>query len=453
MNKMTMYGLLPVWAQQLACSYEGCRIMRQRYNAQFWAELTAYRERAYNPRKELLGFLKAVRSVPVYRDVLTPSFFAEASEGNVQQMVTTHFPIIDKGFVKKNLERIVNHDCRESMFIARTSGTTGGGLVFPETQRAEKRQWAVWWRYRLGLGIEFGTWMGWFGGKLIIMPDSHRVPYWRINRPGRQVMFSSFHLTRQTVKYYCGEIREKQLPWLHGYPSHIAKLAALMVDSGQKPIECVRFVTTGAENLIGNQVKLIQQAFPNAIVRNHYGQAEGMANLSQDKNGEWQMDDDFAFMEFIPIDKEDPARCRIVGTNFCNPAFPLIRYDSGDVAVVEKDETGRIRVVTIEGRTANVIRGPAGEEINEARLSIVLHDFNNIVEAQFHQKSPTNVDLWIVKNSAYCESDEKLLKQNIATNFGNNIQVQLKYVDSIARTKSGKLKLVVVEEGMQGGER
>lgn len=145
------------------------------------------------------------------------------------------------------------------------------------------------------------------------------------------------------------EIERRKLSWLHGNASRLCYLSRLIVEKGVEPIRCVRFVTTASENLLPQNVAEIQRAFPAAMIRTHYGMTEGVANFSQTRDGTWRIDDDFAHVEFIPIDPKEPERCRIVGTNFSNPAFPLIRYDMGDIAVV-KWKGGRPILQYIEGR-------------------------------------------------------------------------------------------------------
>lgn len=431
------YDKAPVWVQNLMCSVKGGIIKRRRYGEQFYSELTAFEQGQYNPTAELKSFLEFAKNIPYYKETY------DANPGKKGEELLKVFPIITKADVKAHLNAIVNEDCTEPKFEMRTSGTTGGGLVFPYTVRMENKHWAIWWRYRRRLGIELDTWCGWFGGKRIINPNDKKAPYWRINKPGRQVMYSSLHLTKDTVKAFYDDIKLRKLPWLHGYPSHIAKFAALALDVGLEPLIEVKWVTTGAENLLGNQFALMQQMFPNAMIRQHYGLMEGVANISQDKEGEWVVDDDFAYVEFIPVSEDNPNVCRIVGTGFSNPAFPLIRYDTGDIATIERNADGSVNVISIDGRSSNVLKGPDGFEINEARLSIVLHDFNNIVEAQFVQHSLTDIDLLIVKNSSYNENDENKLQDNITECFDKRMNVNIKYVEEVEKTKSGKLRLVV----------
>lgn len=445
MGLQKLYDISPVWVQNLMCSLKGYMISKRRYGKQFVEELELLERRAYSPRKELYKFLCQASELPIYKERI-----GEVTEENVYDVVSK-MPVIDKLYVKKNLEGLTNKNCNQPLFMMRTSGTTGGGLVFPYTVRMENKHWAVWWRYRRALGINLDTWCGWFGGKRIVDPNNHRPPFWRINKPGRQVMFSSTHLTNETVGLYHSEIRKRELTWLHGYPSHLAKFSALALDQALEPLTIVKFVTTGAENLVGNQMILIQKMFPNAIIRQHYGLMEGVANISQDHEGKWIIDDDFAYVEFLPVDgtelKADgkEVTCRIIGTGFSNPAFPLIRYDTGDLAEVCLKEDGSYDITRIDGRSSNVLKGPDGFEINEAQLSIILHDFNNIIEAQFVQHSLTNIDLLVVKNSKYCEQDEKLLQANIEECFDKRITVNIKYVEAIQKTSSGKLKLIVIE--------
>ena len=434
-----IYDKAPVWVQNMMCSVKGAMILRRRYGKQFYEELRKLEAGEYDQREELFTFLKQARELPAYK-----GHIEDLTKENVYD-VLQGMPIIDKVFVKGHLEELTNHSCTEPQFMMRTSGTTGGGLVFPYTVRMENKHWGVWWRYRRALGIDLDTWCGWFGGKRIIDPNNHKAPFWRVNKPGRQVMFSSMHLTSETVECYHKEINKRKLTWLHGYPSHIAKFAAIALDKGLDPISCVKYVTTGAENLLGNQMSLMQKMFPNAIIRQHYGLMEGVANISQNKKGEWVVDDDFAFVEFIPLSEDNPNVCKIIGTGFSNPAFPLIRYDTGDLATIERKANGNIRVLSIDGRSSNVLKGPDGFEINEARLSIVLHDFNNIVEAQFVQHTLTDIDLLIVRNSKYGEQDEKQLQANIAECFDKRMNVNIKYVIEVEKTKSGKLRLVVSE--------
>lgn len=437
-----VYKYTPIWFQNLMCSVKGWMIQRRRYNKNFYVELGKFEREEYSQDKELVDFLLKIKDLPIYRHILTDDIVQNIKKGVDIKSIIKLFPIIDKKFVKEHHGDFVNTNIGKDIIEMRTSGTTGSGLIFPYTVEMENKQWAVWWRYRRWLGVDVNTWCGWFGGRQIMAKECNKSPFWRINGPGKQVMFSSFHLNSNNIKFYYDEILNRNLTWLHGYPSNISRLAALIIDRGLNPIDKVSVVTTGAENVIANQIKLIKKAFPNAIIRQHYGLNEGVANISQTKSGEWKVDDDFCFVEFIPLDESNPNICKIIGTGFSNLAFPLVRYDTGDIAQIEYID-GDMKILSIDGRSSNVIKQPNGQEICEASLSIFLHDYSNIVEAQFYQRSLGEVELRIVKGAQYSDMDEKSIYINAKKWFSEDIHFYIKYVSVVEKTKAGKLKLVI----------
>lgn len=348
-------------------------------------------------------------------------------------------PIIDKSIVKAHYYDFVNTQFLGRTIMAHTSGTTGSGLTFPLGIDAENRQWAIWWKYRRSLGIELGTWCGWFGGRMIIALERNGT-YWRVNVPGRQVMFSSYHLSRSSVRNYWGEIKRRGLTWLHGYPSSISQLARLITDEGLQPIDNVRFITTGAENLYDHQIQQMKRAFPMAMVRTHYGLTEAVANMSQDINGEWHIDDDFCHIDLMSLSPNEPNKCRIIGTGFANLAFPLLRYDTGDIVTVEWVD-GKAKILSIDGRQDDYVTLPNGVKLG--RLDFLFKGQIHIAEAQIHQHKMDEIELLIVKDLCYSAEDEERLKEDANSRFGNGVNVTITYMDKLQRTQSGKLRLVI----------
>lgn len=439
MNLESIYNVSPYWLQNIMCSAKGFLINQRRYGHSFYKELRNFEVHQYNPLKELLFILEFCKDIPFYKDVLSESFLRNLSDSNVEEKMK-ELPVIRKSDIRQRVMDFAKPNCDIPFFLMHTSGTTGSGLIFPYSNEMENKQWAVWWRYRRALGIQLDTWCGWFGGKTIIPLSSQKPPYWRVNRPGRQVMYSSYHLNSDTINYYYNDIRKRSLKWLHGYPSSVTLLANLFIENNLGPIESVKWVTTGAENLLAHQMDRIKAVFPNCIVRNHYGQSEGVANFSQDKDGKWKIDDDFAYVEFIPVDENDSTICRIVGTGFSNKAFPLIRYDTGDLAKINWSN-GKPEIIEIYGRQEDYIELPNGVKLG--RLDHIFKDCVNIKEAQIHQIRKDLIELKVVKDNHYSPSDERFLLKEASTRFGNDVQITICYCDRIERTKSGKVRFVI----------
>ncbi len=423
-----IYNVAPVWLQNVMCSVKGWLVSRRRYNKDFFDQLDLFENRKINPDHELHEFLGLVRHVPAYAKV-----FKAGKEVGLED-----FPIINKQYVKDHYEDFLNRDYADPTIVVHTSGTTGNSLNVIQSRLFEHKQWAVWWRYREELGIKFGTWYGWFGCADMVVPaKQNRPPYWRVDVAGRRIMFGTYHLNIDNVNAYVDEIMRRKLTWLHGHASRLCYLSKLIAEKGISPVTTVNFVTTGSENLLPTHVEVIQKAFPNALIRTHYGMTEGVANFSQARNGEWHVDDDFAKVELIPMDPHRPNRCRVVGTNFSNPAFPLIRYDMGDIAIVDWS-SGRPCVLGIEGRVNECVTLENGMLINSMLLYDLFGDVEHIVEAQVRVTGGLSLELWIVKADGYVGKDENAIWSNIKKYFKEEVSIAIVYVDVIPRSKSGK---------------
>lgn len=434
-----VYCYLPVFFQHLFCSIKGLQIKNRRYGKGFYKELEKYENHYYDVKKELKNFLYWCNDVPFYRDSITDRFIDGLTENNVIEKIQ-QLPIINKNQVKENISTISQTRYNKGTINMHTSGTTGSGLVFPYSFEMENKQWAVWWRFRRSLGIQLNTWCGWLGGRSIIPINNLKPPYWRINFPEKQVMYSSYHLNATTVNFYHKDIMSRGLTWLHGYPSSVSLLASLIVERGLSPIDSIMWVTTGAENLLDFHVRMINQAFPNALVRTHYGLSEGVANISQNRKGKWVVDDDFAFVEFVPVDKTDWTICRIVGTGFSNKAFPLVRYDTGDLAKINWKD-GTPEVLEIYGRQEDYIELPNGVKLG--RLDHIFKDSINVKEAQIHQIDKASIELRIVKESGYSSKDENQIMDKAKAYLGSDVSIIISYCDVIEKTAAGKVRFVV----------
>lgn len=429
-----IYNLAPAWMQNIMCTVKGWTVQRRRYARGFFLELERLEDRKDNPEEMLRDFLALARQVPAYAQV-----FADGKGTRLED-----FPIIDKAYVKAHYDDFVNEQYAGPTLVVHTSGTTGNSLDVLQSQSFEHRQWATWWRYREELGIKFGTWYGWFGcGEMIVPITQNKPPYWRVELAGRRVMFGTYHLNIDNVELYVDEIKRRKLTWLHGNASRLCYLSRLITEKGIEPVKVVRFVTTASENLLPQNVAEIQRAFPNAMVRTHYGMTEGVANFSQTRDGSWRIDDDFAHVEFIPIDSKAPERCRIVGTNFSNPAFPLIRYDMGDIAIV-KWQDGKPILKGIEGRVNERIVLCNGMLVNSMLNYDIFGEASNVREAQVRVlRDGHEIELLVVKGSKYTLEDEVAILKTARRYLKDEIELSIRYTDQIPRTKSGKFRSVV----------
>lgn len=346
-------------------------------------------------------------------------------------------PVLSKQVVKENRALIPPKSFSGAKIDCKTSGTTGSGLQFPVSSWAMREQWAVWWRYRERNGIGFRQWCGYFGGRTIKKAGDSNAPYHLVLYPAKQVMFSQYHLKRETVGDYIEVINKRGIRWLHGYPSFIALLASLAFEEEIELAVRVQFITLGAENVLDSQRRAITRYFGVEPLR-HYGLAEGTANLSQTNcRSDLLVDEDFSFVEFA----DGEFGKKIIGTNFLNHAFPLFRYDSGDIASGVNESEFPRRVAEVDGRKEDYVTRFDGLKIG--RLDHVFKGAEFISEAQIHQLSVEQIVVRVVPFRELEEWMRAFVIKNLQERVGPSFNIRIEVVDRIERTASGKFRFVI----------
>ena len=442
-----LYDKSPVIIQNLMCSLAGYKINYQRYDNNFKKIFADYVNRGSWSKEALITFrdnrLKSFVRHAFETTEYYPTLFGKLGihPDDIQSLEDlAHIPILTKSEVKANYDQFISNAVPSShVVMAHTSGTTGSGLVFPTTKHALHEQWAVWWRYRMQHGISRQMWCGYFGGRPIVPIKQVRQPYWRINFPAKQIMYSAYHINDQTIDAYVDDIVSRKLAWLHGYPSILSLIAGRVLHRGLRKDVNVSVVTTGAENLNDHQKHLISLAF-DLQPKQHYGLAEGVANISENAEGDLCVDEDFSAVEFVDFGRG--LMKDIVGTNYANLAFPLIRYNTGDQVEWTEQNTASTRFVkSINGRAEDYLVLNNGAKIG--RLDHILKDAVRISESQFIQDRAGHAVLQIVPAFNFTKEDEKSLRQEIYSFLGDKITIEIVKVTKIPRTEAGKLKFVI----------
>lgn len=451
MNRERLYSCLPIGLQNLACSIEGWRLARRRYGAgyrELSRELVEHASVAADRIQEirrcrLRSHFTAALQTPFWQH----QFKAYAVDGTSSDPLNEieKLPILTKSDVQDNAPNILNRQFDlNSLLSCHTSGTTGAGLHFWETKDAEKERWAVWWRYRGVHGIKPETWCGYFGGRSVVPLRQTSPPFWRVNQPGRQILFSAYHLSGSTAEAYLDALERYAAPWLHGYPSVLALVAGYVLERGRPLRTPPRIITIGAENLLPQQKHMIEMAF-GCRVRQHYGQAESVANISECRSGHLHVDEDFSLVEFVPLDQNE-THFRVIGTNWSNPAFPLFRYDTGDVVEIGGrgapicEMRGRV-IDSIDGRQEDYVLLPNGVRLG--RLDHIFKDLTEIREAQIYQPDRQSLVIRIVRGGNYTDQSEQRLLEEARKRLGSDIALRLDYVHALEKSPSGKLRFVI----------
>lgn len=443
---MKIYNALPIWGQNFACDFEGYRIERSRYPENFEELLRTFQShdsmsleavQKFQVDKLRKLFIHCQERVPYYTDLFKRIGFKAEKFNSLEQI--KELPLLTKTDVNRDYDKFLTRGVKEKdCLVIYTGGTTGESLKELKSNEEEANKWAVWWRYRYRLGIKRDTVEARFASNQVVPTRQDKPPYWRENKPGKVVIYSQYHLNRDTVVDYVEDLKKRHIQWIHGYASIIANLANLMNEKGIK-LE-ITHITVGAENLYESQKKAIKNAFGVEPFQ-HYGNTEGVANFSQYPDGKIRIDEDFSYVEFEYRDGKN----LVVGTNLYNYVMPFIRYSTGDCAELSDEQDGGFRIISnIIGREGEYIVTGSGAHISaEALDSRVFAYIPHLGDVQIRQESVEKIDVNIIPLEGFVSDDECMLENKLKEVVGYDMKLDIHKVSELEKSKNGKHRLVI----------
>ncbi|NMM39539.1 phenylacetate--CoA ligase family protein [Pseudoalteromonas arctica] len=359
------------------------------------------------------------------------------------------FPFIDKLEVNSNKNKFLSPK-KGAVIKGATSGTTGAPLVIPQNFQSVIAEHAFINRDLAWAGFKEGDKRAWIRGDMIVPLEQKQAPFWRYSYFENMIMLSSFHMAPTNLQSYINAMVNFGVQVIQAYPSSIATLAKyLEINNEYYPGE-IKSVVTSSESLKKEDKHLIETRFK-CTVFDWYGLFERVAAIASCEHGRYHILTDYAHVELLPAGKTEDGRDRaeIVGTNFNNSLYPLIRYKTGDHVILSDEKNcpcGRVFPIvdSIEGRTGDYLVAEDGQKVHI--LNHIPKGVEGLLGTQFVQKKDLSIVILVVVDESLFNKDQKYkLILNTKERLGESIKVNIKKVDAISRTKNGKIKQAIRE--------
>jgi phenylacetate-CoA ligase len=449
-----MYGRLPVWMQNLACSAVGLKMRRARYGkvfreafaflqeSQWWSlqELKAYQD------EKLQQVVKhAYQTVPYYTELFDSLKLKPEDIKSVEDL--PKLPILTKDILRQRGSDMFSKGWpARRISYGHTGGTTGTALTLASDIDTTAWQWAVWWRHRYRFGLKLNDPFIVLAGRSVVPMSRMDPPFWRRNLSMHQTYVSIHHMTQPNMPALVSYLHKRKVRYYSGYPSALYLLATYLLDNGITLNHQPEFVVTGAETVLPHQRRVIEQGI-GARLTDQYGASEHCGNISECQLHSYHVDMEFGAVEFLADPNLPTDVKRIVCTGFQNPVMPLIRYDIGDLATItDQPCTCKMQspqVLKIDGRIESYVITPDGRQLG--RLDFLFKGSRRIREAQLIQRSIDRLLVKVVRSNGYDQSDEQELLGLIRHYLGDVIEVDIEYIDEIPRGANGKFRQIVSE--------
>lgn len=449
--KENIYGLLPIWLQNVLITVYGRKLAHRRYSGVYRNELARLITRDISDlskQKEIqnklfLDFLNyAVKYSSFYKD-----FYKNIDLSQVKSVDDIHIlPILDKETLRSNMQDVYTTEDVPYVF-SMTGGTTGKSLVVKATIEDNQRRMAYldWFKSMYGFTMTKDRHAR-FNGKDIIPLGQTKKIFWRDNKAVNQRIYSSFYISQENIPYYVENLNKYQPLEMDGFVSTMYDIAKYMDDHGLEAEFIPKAIFPTSETVMPYHREMLEKVF-HCKVRDQYASSEGAPFIIEFPDGYMHECLDTGVFEHIKTD----TGTKLIVTSFTTHGTPLIRYDIGD-NIIECDEQdhpdlsiGFPAIKAIEGRKADYLVSLERGHISNANMSnVIKHLPNSIINIQFIQDTLEHIHIKVVVDKVrYKKTYEKHIYDEMLIRFGDKMTFDVEYVDCIERTKGGKYRMII----------
>ncbi len=377
------------------------------------------------------------------------SFYRQLASGKTSEQWDA-LPILTKKELQQPLDlRLSQGFTVKNVFVNKTSGSSGDPFIFAKDNYSHAMTWAS-NMYRFGwYGIDFnssyqarfyGIPLDFIGNKKERLKDflSHRF------------RFPIFDLSDPILENFLGHFKRKKFDYINGYTSSIVLFAKYLERKNlilKNICPTLKVCIITSEMLFEKDKKLMEKQFGVPVV-NEYGASELDLIAFENQKGEWQVNAETLFVEILDDDGQPVpygTQGRVVITSLYNKAHPFIRYDIGDIGILDEKSTFKNPILKqLTGRTNDVAVLPSGKKAPGLTFYYVtksiIEDDGNVKEFIIKQTSIDSFEVDYISETELTLEQIAKIEDAISLYLEPNLKFTFLRKSSLARTNRGKLK-------------
>lgn len=442
-----VYDLAPIFFQNIMVSVAGYKNNSTRYGKKYYEHLDfletfdklSLQQKLEFQNKQLIDFIKySVENSRFYGELYKDIDISSIK--NIEDL--NKLPIVDKEMLRSNIND-VNTVAKKGAVENHTGGTTGKSLVVLMTPEDMMKRMAMLDHFKARVGFEhLKMRRASFNGKHIVPPNQQRKVFWRYNKPCKQMIYSSFHITEENMKYYVESLNRFKPHSIDGFFMSICDIAGYIDRHNIKlEFQPVAIFPT-SETLTKSGRDLIERVFK-CKVYDQYASSEGAPFVTECEDQVLHVE--LASGVFESINNSD----EVLVTSFTTHGTPLIRYKIGDSMIFDDENLCTCDlespiVKEIQGRKLDFLYSSDRAKITVVNIANGFKSIPNaIIRSQVIQDRIGSIKILLeIDKKLYKPEFDEILKDEFLHKFGKNTEIIIEHVSEIPREKSGKFMLI-----------
>lgn len=358
------------------------------------------------------------------------------------------FPVIDKNLIRENFNLFISKKSKTAALIpVVTSGSTGTPFKIFQDKQKKNRNTADTIYFSGLTGFEIGhklMYLKIWAKEKMASPFA----YWQQNL----VPIDVIHLNDSQIERMIQKMENsRSVHGILGYVSALELVCRYLDKVGRDKVAArVSSVITMSESLSEYVKERMQQYFGAAVYARYSNLENGIiAQQVPGSKHRFLINTASYFVEILELEGNNPAPFRSVGrivvTDLYNEAFPLLRYDTGDLGSFsgETDEYGNRFLETVEGRKLDVLYDTRGDIVSSYIMYKNMWKYTDIKQYQLIQKDKKRYVLKVNAEPGF--SQEKQMVEEFVSYLGKDADFSVEYIDEIPLLNSGKRRKLVNE--------
>lgn len=445
-----VYDISPIFFQNIMVGIAGYQRNRHRFGKAYFEYLRFLEDFDTWPLEEKLQYqiielkkfiLYAYENSKFYQDL-----YREIDITSIQSINDLKIlPIVDKEMIRENIKDVVTV-AKNRAIEGHTGGTTGKSLVVLGTVEDSMKRMAMLDHFKARVGfLHRGMRRATFNGKHIVPPTQRAKVFWRYNASCKQMIYSSFHITEENMKYYVEGLNKFKPQAIDGFFMSMCDIAGYIERHNIKlEFQPIAIFPT-SETLTPSGRELLERVFK-CKVYDQYASSEGAPFVTECPHQTPHVELASGVFEHFEKDSDE-----VLITSFTTHGTPLIRYKIGDSMKFADDKAScncgmQAPIVhEIQGRSLDFLYTAEGAKVNAGNVSNLFKNMPNaLVRAQAIQEKMEEITIKLeVDKKLYKPQYDELLRDEFTHKFGIETKIIIEHVDEIPREISGKFRTIM----------